>query len=140
MTSRAQREKASGIANEIAGLQGVQSAVVDDDNGYGSFNLFVKLRNRLEEHYASRRIEFVIPLCTASWPELQASSSGMAPDWNGTNLRDACIQGRGMARSFLTVTVLIVTSSASRFHSPIARTKDLRRHNWHNWPSHNASR
>jgi len=62
MTSRAQREKASGIANEIAGLQGVQSAVVDDDNGYGSFNLFVKLRNRLEEQYASRRIEFVIPL------------------------------------------------------------------------------
>lgn len=62
MTSRAQREQASGIANEIARLQGVQSAVVDDDNGYGSFNLFVRLRNRLEEHYASRRIEFVIPL------------------------------------------------------------------------------
>ena len=62
MTSRAQREEASGIANEIARLQGVQSAVVDDDSGYGSFDLFVKLRNRLEEQYASRRIEFVIPL------------------------------------------------------------------------------
>ena len=53
---------ASEIASEISKLQGIQSAVVDDDNGYGSFNVFIELRNRLEGHYASRRIEFEISL------------------------------------------------------------------------------
>jgi hypothetical protein len=62
MTTQAQRHKVSEIASEITKLQGIQSAVVDDDNGYGSFNVFIELRNRLEGHYASRRIEFEISL------------------------------------------------------------------------------
>ena len=62
MTTQAQRHMASEIASEISKLQGIQSAVVDDDNGYGSFNVFIELRNRLEGHYASRRIEFEISL------------------------------------------------------------------------------
>ena len=53
---------ASEIASEISKLQGIKSAVVDDDNGYGSFNVFIELRNRLEGHYVSRRIEFEISL------------------------------------------------------------------------------
>jgi hypothetical protein len=62
MTTQAQRHQASEIAGQITKLQGIKSAVVDDDDGYGSFNLFIELRNRLEEHYASRRIEFEISL------------------------------------------------------------------------------
>ena len=62
-TTQAQRHRASEIAGEITKLPGIKSAVVDDDNGYGSFNLFIELRNRLEGHYhLSRRIEFEIPL------------------------------------------------------------------------------
>ena len=63
MTTQAQRHKALEIASEITKLQGIKSAVVDDDDGYGSFNVFIELRNRLEGHHClSRRIEFEIPL------------------------------------------------------------------------------
>ena len=62
MTSQAQREKILEVANAIAGLQGIQGAVVDDDDGHGSFNLFIRLRNRWEERFGSRRIDFAIPL------------------------------------------------------------------------------
>ena len=51
MTTQAQRHQASEIAGEITKLQGIKSAVVDDDDGYGSFNLFIELRNRLEGHH-----------------------------------------------------------------------------------------
>src|ERR1035441_7084495 len=62
MTTQAQRHKASEIASEITKLQGIRSAVVDDDDGYGSFTIINDLVSRLEGPSASRRIEFEISL------------------------------------------------------------------------------
>lgn len=62
MTTQAQRHIISEIADEIVKLRGVKRAVVDDDNGYGSFNVFVELHNRFRGDWASKRIEFEIPL------------------------------------------------------------------------------
>jgi len=62
MTTQAQRNIIYEIADEILKLRGVKRAVVDDDNGHGSFNVFVELHNPLQGDYASRRIEFEIPL------------------------------------------------------------------------------
>jgi len=62
MTTEAQRYIISEIAGEMVKLRGVRRAVVDDDNGYGSFNVFVELHRPLQGDYATKRIEFEIPL------------------------------------------------------------------------------
>jgi hypothetical protein len=62
MTTQSQRHRISKIASEITTLRGINSAVVDDDDGYGCFNVFIELRNRFDGHGASRRIEFEISL------------------------------------------------------------------------------
>ena len=72
MTTQAQGHIISEITGEIVKLRGVKRAVVDDDNGYGSFNVFVELHNRFRRDCASRRIEFEIPL-----PGLMARMAGI---------------------------------------------------------------
>jgi hypothetical protein len=43
MTTESQRQQAETIAAEMAKLPGIASAVVDDWDDFGGFNLFIRL-------------------------------------------------------------------------------------------------
>lgn len=59
MTTDSQRQQAETIAAEMAKLPGIASAVVDDWDDFGGFNLFIRLTTGGSN---SQFIKFLVPL------------------------------------------------------------------------------
>jgi hypothetical protein len=59
MTTESQRQQAETIAAEMAKLPGIASAVVDDWDDFGGFNLFIRLTTAGSN---SQFIKFLVPL------------------------------------------------------------------------------
>jgi hypothetical protein len=59
MTTESQRQQAETIAAEMAKLPGIASAVVDDWDDFGGFNLFIRLTTGGSN---SQFVKFLVPL------------------------------------------------------------------------------